>query len=148
MHTGHTSLPHGSPARAPVSSEFPSKTAPYHSLSRLLDHGLVYGWNQTTVDCPVRSGKVHPDNFTTKSWAILHQAGFVSYPHHDADGAITFVRVETGIKFWVVFRPKHQLSRTALQKAQMLFANFTENREEIILTWDAEVITLLAGDLL
>ncbi|KAG2738049.1 hypothetical protein P692DRAFT_20759863 [Suillus brevipes Sb2] len=115
---------------------------------QLLDHGLVYGWNQTTVDCPIRSGKVHPDNFTTKSWAILHQAGFVSYPHHDADGAITFVRVETGIKFWVVFRPKHQLSRTALQKAQMLFANFTENREEIILTWDAEVITLLAGDLL
>ncbi|KAG2121985.1 uncharacterized protein EDB93DRAFT_1110978, partial [Suillus bovinus] len=24
---------------------------------QLLDHGLVYGWNQTTVDCPVRNGK-------------------------------------------------------------------------------------------
>ncbi|KAG1718731.1 hypothetical protein EDB19DRAFT_1837643 [Suillus lakei] len=115
---------------------------------QLLDHGLVYGWNQTTVDCPIKSGKVHPDNFTTKSWALLHQAGFVSYPHHDADGAITFVRIETGIKFWVVFRPKHVLSRTALQKAQMLFANFAKNREEIMLTWDAEVITLLDGDLL
>ncbi|KAG2335293.1 hypothetical protein BDR05DRAFT_1006978 [Suillus weaverae] len=30
----------------------------------------------------------------------------------------------------------------------MLFANFTKNREEITLTWDAEVITLLDGDLL
>ncbi|KAG1770132.1 hypothetical protein EV702DRAFT_1049457 [Suillus placidus] len=33
---------------------------------QLLDHGLVHGWNQTTVDCPVHSSKVHPDNFTTK----------------------------------------------------------------------------------
>ncbi|KAG2357519.1 hypothetical protein BDR07DRAFT_1490604 [Suillus spraguei] len=97
---------------------------------QLLDHGLVYGWNQTTVDCPVRSGKVHPDNFTTKSWALLHHAGFVSYPHHDSDGAMTFVRIETGIKFWI------------------LFANFAKNQEEILFTWDAEVITLLDGDML
>ncbi|KAG2114041.1 hypothetical protein BD769DRAFT_1673604 [Suillus cothurnatus] len=115
---------------------------------QLLDHGLVYGWNQTTVDCPIRSGKVHPDNFTMKSWALLHQAGFVSYPHHDADGAITFVRIEIGIKFWVVFHPKHTLCRTALQKAQMLFSNFVNNRKEIMLTWSAEIVTLLDGDLL
>ncbi|KAG2366095.1 hypothetical protein BDR07DRAFT_1373901 [Suillus spraguei] len=115
---------------------------------QLLDHGLVYGWNQTMVDCPVCSGKVHPDNFTTKSWALLHHAGFVSYPHHDSDGAMTFIQIKTGIKFWVVFRPKHALSRTSLQKAQMLFANFTRNQEEILLTWDTEVITLLDGDML
>jgi hypothetical protein len=122
--------------------------APNRSRSRLLDHGLVYGWNQTTVDCPIRSGKVHPDNFTMKSWALLHQAGFVSYSHYDADGAITFVRIEMGIKLWVVFRPKHTLSRTALQKAQMLFSNFANNRKEIMLTWSAEIVTLLDGDLL
>ncbi|KAG1899885.1 uncharacterized protein F5891DRAFT_1189361 [Suillus fuscotomentosus] len=114
----------------------------------LLDHGLIYGWNQTTVDCPVRSGKVHPDNFTTKSWALLHHAVFVTYPHHDADGAVMFVRIKIGIKFWVVFCPIHKLSHTALQKGQMLFADFAKNWEEIKLTWRAEVITLLEGDLL
>ncbi|KAG2352812.1 hypothetical protein BDR07DRAFT_1497598 [Suillus spraguei] len=115
---------------------------------QLLDHGLVYGWNQTTVDCPIRSGKVHPDNFTVKSWALLHQAGYVSYPHHDADGAVTFLQIQSGVKFWVVFRTKEKLSRTALQKAQMLFANWRNNREEIDSTWHGEVITLLPGDLL
>ncbi|KAG2029562.1 hypothetical protein BDR03DRAFT_987673 [Suillus americanus] len=138
----------GDPSKIQCILDIPLSHAGLPPELQLLDHGLVYGWNQTTVDCPVRSGKVHPDNFTTKSWALLHQAGFVSYPHHDADGAITFVRVETGIKFWVVFRPKHTLGRTALQKAQMLFSNFSKNREEIMLTWDAEVITLLDGDLL
>ncbi|KAG1806216.1 uncharacterized protein BJ212DRAFT_1303730 [Suillus subaureus] len=94
----------------------------------LLDHGLIYGWNKTTVDCPIESSKVHPDNFTTKSWILLHQAGFMSYPHHNADSAITFVQIKMGIKFWVVFHPKHVLSQTVLQKAQMLFANFARCR--------------------
>ncbi|KAG2060477.1 hypothetical protein BDR06DRAFT_966967 [Suillus hirtellus] len=115
---------------------------------QLLYHGLIYGWNQTTVDCPIHSGKVHPDNFTTKSWLLLHHAGFVSHPHHNADGTMTFVQIETGIKFWVVFHTRNTLSRTAFQKAQMLFANFAKNQEEIILTWEAEVITLLDGDIL
>ncbi|KAG1722727.1 uncharacterized protein EDB91DRAFT_1255924 [Suillus paluster] len=115
---------------------------------QLLDHGLVYGWNQTTVDCPISSGKVHPDNFTVKSWALLHQGGFVTYPHHNSDGAITVLRVEAGAKLWIVFRTKKKLNRTALQKAQMLFANFAQNRDAIMEIWEAEVIRLLPGDLL
>ncbi|KAG1832368.1 hypothetical protein EV424DRAFT_1342350 [Suillus variegatus] len=29
-----------------------------------LDHGIINGWNQSTVNCPIHDN-VHPDNFTT-----------------------------------------------------------------------------------
>ncbi|KAG2345288.1 hypothetical protein BDR05DRAFT_946807 [Suillus weaverae] len=77
---------------------------------QLLDHGLIYGWNQTMVNCPVLNGKVHLDNFTVKSGTLLHQAAYVAYPYHDTDGAITFIQIQTGLKFWVVFQTKQMLS--------------------------------------
>ncbi|KAG1899874.1 uncharacterized protein F5891DRAFT_1189346 [Suillus fuscotomentosus] len=135
------------PSKIQCISDMPLSQMGLPQEFQLLDHGLVYGWNQTTVDCPVCSGKVHPDNFTVKSWALLHQAGFITYPHHDADGAVTFVQVQTGIKFWIVFTTKEKLSRTALLKAQMLFADWQKHHREIESTWHGEVITLLPGDL-
>ncbi|KAG1747031.1 uncharacterized protein EDB91DRAFT_1079672 [Suillus paluster] len=67
-----------------------------------LDHGLIHGWNHTTYNIPI-SSKVHPENFTVKGWALLHHAGFLTYPHHNVEGALTWVRMEVGVKFWVVF---------------------------------------------
>ncbi|KAG1802533.1 hypothetical protein EV424DRAFT_1351694 [Suillus variegatus] len=87
---------------------------------QLLDCGLIYGWNQTTVNCPILSGKVHPDNFTIKSWALLHQAGFVSNPHHDVDGTVTFVQVQTGVKFQIVFSTKHHFFQEILEPEHRL----------------------------
>ncbi|KAG0691657.1 uncharacterized protein EDB91DRAFT_1257012 [Suillus paluster] len=113
-----------------------------------LDHGLVHGWNHTTYDVPI-SSKVHPENFTVKGWAILHHAGFLTYPHHDAEGSLTWARMEVGVKFWVVFWPKDRHDdRKHLQEIAIRLGNFTENEDWIRAHCDVEVITLYPGDVL
>ncbi|KAG2368455.1 hypothetical protein BDR07DRAFT_1478227 [Suillus spraguei] len=115
---------------------------------RNLDHGIAHGWNETTYDVPITSN-VHPENFTAKGWALLHHAGYLTYPHHDAEGSLTWVRMEVGVKFWVVFRPKdRQNDRKHLQDFALKLGNFTENQAWIRANCDAEVITLLPGDIL
>ncbi|KAG2028812.1 hypothetical protein BDR03DRAFT_1019312 [Suillus americanus] len=113
-----------------------------------LDHGLAYGWNQTTYDVPIKSN-VHPENFTVKGWALLHHAGFLTYPHRNAEGSLTWVRVEVGTQFWVVFRPKNRYhDRQHIQDVASRLRNFTENEAWIKAHCDAEVITLLPGDII
>ncbi|KAG1761763.1 hypothetical protein EV702DRAFT_1206970 [Suillus placidus] len=115
---------------------------------RNLDHGLVHGWNHTTYDVPMASN-VHPENFTVKGWALLHHAGFLTYPHHDAEGSLTWVRMEVGIKFWVVFRLKDRHNdRKHIQEVATKLGNFTEHRTWIRKHCAAEVITLFPGDTL
>ncbi|KAG1784503.1 uncharacterized protein HD556DRAFT_1451702 [Suillus plorans] len=115
---------------------------------RNLDHGLVHGWNQTTTCVPIRS-YVHPDNFTTKGWALLHHAGFLTYPHHDAEGTLTWVRMEAGIKFWVIFSLKSgEKNRIALQDLSVRLADYARHKTWIHKNCDGEVLTLVPGDLL
>ncbi|KAG1828889.1 hypothetical protein DFJ58DRAFT_737581 [Suillus subalutaceus] len=128
--------------------DIPLAQAALPETLRNLDHGLAHGWNQTTYDVPI-SSNIHPENFTVKGWALLHHAGFLTYPHHDAEGSLTWVRIEVGVKFWVVFRPKdRQNDRKHLQDFALRLGNFTENEAWIRANCDAEVITLLPGDIL
>ena len=81
-----------------------------------------------------------------KSWALLHQGGYVTYPHHDADGSNTFVRMHVGIKFWVMFRTKNKLlKRDKLRSTQMNLAGLP-NANKGANEWEAEVVTLFPGD--
>jgi hypothetical protein len=119
-----------------------------HVTSRNIDHGLVYGWNQTSHCVPIKS-KVHPENFTVKGWGLLHHAGFLSYPHHDAEGTLTWVRMEVGVKFWAVFRPKrYQDNRIHLQEFATKLVDFTSHKEWVQKHCDGEVIVLRPGDML
>ncbi|KAG0692823.1 hypothetical protein DFH29DRAFT_1008067 [Suillus ampliporus] len=114
---------------------------------RNLDHGLRCGWGGTTRECPIYLA-VHPENFVNKSWAMLHSAGYVTNPHHDADGLSTWVGPEDGMKFWVVFRLKSTKGgRAHLAKAIMMLLNYPTNRQAVEQCWDAEVVTLLPGDI-
>ncbi|KAG1790119.1 uncharacterized protein HD556DRAFT_1446468 [Suillus plorans] len=115
---------------------------------RNLDHGLAHGWNHTTYDVQITSN-VHPENFTVKGWGLLHHAGFLTYPHHDAEGSLTWVRMEVGMKFWVVFRPidRHD-DRKHLQDMAIKLGDFTENEVWIRANCRAEVITIMPGDTL
>ncbi|KAG2737446.1 hypothetical protein P692DRAFT_20883555 [Suillus brevipes Sb2] len=113
-----------------------------------LDHGLVYGWNETLYDVPATSN-VHPENFTVKGWGLLHHAGYLTYPHHDAEGTLTWVRMEFGLKFWTVFRLKSQYDdRIHIQEVVCRLGNFTEHEAWAREHCDAEVITLTRGDIL
>ncbi|KAG2081945.1 uncharacterized protein F5147DRAFT_783481 [Suillus discolor] len=115
---------------------------------RNLDHGLVHGWNQTTNCVPIRS-HVHPDNFTAKGWALLHHAGFVTYPHHDAEGTLTWVRMEAGIKFWAIFSLRDGANnRIGLQDLSVKLADYARHKTWIHKNCDAEVLTLRPGDML
>ncbi|KAG2045851.1 hypothetical protein BDR06DRAFT_1015241 [Suillus hirtellus] len=113
-----------------------------------LDHGLVHGWNQTTHCVPIRS-YVHSDNFTTKGWGLLHHAGFLTYPHHDAEGTLTWVRMEAGIKFWVIFTLRGgENNRIGLQDLSVRLADYAKHKSWIHKHCDGEVLTLLPGDML
>ncbi|KAG2335959.1 hypothetical protein BDR05DRAFT_1006297 [Suillus weaverae] len=115
---------------------------------RNLDHGLAHGWNHTSYDVEIKSN-VHPENFTVKGWGLLHHAGFLTYPHHDAEGSLTWVRMDVGIKFWVVFRPINRRDdRKHLQDIAIKLGNFTQNEPWIRANCYAEVITLMPGDTL
>jgi hypothetical protein len=112
-----------------------------------LDHGLAYGWSQTTHRVPIIS-KVHPENFTVRGWGILHHAGYLSYPHHDAEGTLTWLRMEHGVKFWVVFRPKNNRDdRKHLQEFVTRLVDFTNHEEWVRKHCDAEVIVLRPGNI-
>jgi hypothetical protein len=122
-------------------------TLPIDTL-RSLDHGIVHGWNQTRGVVPIIS-KVHPENFTTKGWALLHHAGFLTYPHHDAEGTLTWVRMEVGLKFWVIFWLKSgRNDRIQLRNLAVKLADFSTNIKWIQKNCDGEVITLVPGDIL
>ncbi|KAG2121478.1 hypothetical protein DEU56DRAFT_918163 [Suillus clintonianus] len=113
---------------------------------RNLDHGRRFGWSQTAQQCPIQEA-IHPDNFTTHSWCLLHQAGFVSFAHHDADGVATYIRMESGGKFWVFFRLKSQKGgRAAYSSAMVKLVDYLNHKEEVRKLWDAEVVYLGPGD--
>ena len=42
----------------------------------------------------------------THAWALATTGGFWTDPHHDANGAATWVAVSTGAKIWVLLTPK------------------------------------------
>jgi hypothetical protein len=115
---------------------------------RNIDHGRRFGWSQTSQQCPIYEA-VHPDNFVTHFWALLHQAGYVSFAHHDSDGVATYTRIESGAKMWILFRLKSQkASRTAYANAMMKLVDYTNNMDEVRTLWDAEVVYLGPGDCL
>ncbi|KAG1813018.1 hypothetical protein EV424DRAFT_1541892 [Suillus variegatus] len=101
---------------------------------RNIDHGRRFGRSQTSQQCPIYEA-VHPDNFVAHFWALLHQAGYVSFAHHDADGVATYIQIESGAKI-----------RTAYANAMIKLVDYTNNMYEVRTLWDAEVVYLGPGD--
>jgi hypothetical protein len=46
------------------------------------------------------------DNWRTMGWDLLTHGGFLTYPHHDADGFCTFLYPRSGSKIWGIIRVK------------------------------------------
>ena len=60
---------------------------------------------RTTND--VNPNAVFPvDVSRTHAWALATTGGFWTDPHHDANGAATWVAVSAGAKIWVLLTPK------------------------------------------
>jgi hypothetical protein len=101
------------------------------------------------VDCPIGE-KVHPDNFTVHSWALIHGPAYWTHPHHDSDGGATFIQIETGEKKWGLWRPicEHTITRTALADMALTLTDLYKKRDIVQENWHVEVVTLLPGDML
>lgn len=48
------------------------------------------------------------DLWTVRSWRLAHHAGILTYPHHDAEGAGTFVIPYSGTKIWLCIKVNSQ----------------------------------------
>ncbi|KAG2108259.1 uncharacterized protein F5147DRAFT_773843 [Suillus discolor] len=113
-----------------------------------IDHGIVHGWNQSVHTVPI-SSNVHPHNFTVRGWGMAHQAGFLMYPHHDVEGTLTWVRMEVGVKFWVLFWLKDQHDDWShIQNIATQLINFVENKAWLKKHCNTGLITLRPGDML
>lgn len=43
---------------------------------------------------------IHFDNWRSSGWDVFTHGGFLTYPHHDASGQLTFSYVRAGAKLW------------------------------------------------
>jgi hypothetical protein len=43
---------------------------------------------------------MHYDNWRSSGWDVITHRGFLTYPHHDAAGLLTFSYIRTGAKLW------------------------------------------------
>lgn len=110
-----------------------------------MDHGYQSWTGIRGPKCARES--VPLDVIKTRSWGLLHHAMFHSYPHHDAEGYATFVQVTSGIKLWVIMRPKpgrEHKTRQDLYKSQIGFsAEYLDYDED----WDRWLLTAMPGDI-
>lgn len=43
---------------------------------------------------------VRYDNWRSQAWDLMAHAGFLTYPHHDANGLCTYIYAQCGMKIW------------------------------------------------
>ena len=43
---------------------------------------------------------MHYNNCRSSGWDVIMHASFLTYPHHDAGGQLTFSYIRTGAKVW------------------------------------------------
>lgn len=87
------------------------------------------------------------DVWTVRSWGLGHHSGIVTYPHHDAEGALTFAVGLSGVKNWVVITPQNPIRDEMgdfLADLSGPQASLLDYLDQV----DAETIHLNPGDLL
>ncbi|KAI9452915.1 hypothetical protein HD554DRAFT_2179724 [Boletus coccyginus] len=132
--------------RVALDFPLPQKAAP--PPFDLLDDGLCLGWAQTQGDIPVDNQMMPGDVWTVRSWGIAHHAGILTYPHHDAEGAGTFVAPLAGIKNWMIIVTKARKQERG--QFMCLLTDLTDSQRllsDLKQQVDAETIHLYPGDL-
>jgi hypothetical protein len=84
-------------------------------------------------------------------WATAATRNATTWGHIDDHGAATIVKVMTGIKYWVVFRQKQDLTRSTSHGdmgSNKAFIDHWEPWTAGEATWDHEAILLRPGDML
>ncbi|KAF8954159.1 hypothetical protein BDZ97DRAFT_1766523 [Flammula alnicola] len=96
--------------------DLPSVDSQIPAFLNLLDDGHT-AWSKIHSMFPDRIN--FPIDFqNSRSWVLLHHAGFHSYAHHDAAGYSSWVQVLDGDKLWVFLRPLSLMSCKTRQDYQ------------------------------
>ncbi|GLB45307.1 hypothetical protein LshimejAT787_2100670 [Lyophyllum shimeji] len=100
-------------------------------------------WRQVQGEAYCRYTELYP--VPHMRWAIASTGSANHFWHFDANGLLTFLRVETGIKFWYIAVPKDGDFRVFMQPEVMTKFELDESNEDL---WDVYVIVLHPGTLL
>ncbi|KAH0826479.1 hypothetical protein J3R83DRAFT_5482 [Lanmaoa asiatica] len=133
--------------KAQVALDFPLWQMGLPDPLHKLDDGISTGFNQTHHLVDVEGSDLPPDTFLVSSWGLLHQAAIVTYPHHDAEGACTWVMPYNGCKVWTCIKVRSLFDRKKLAG----FLAKLANRENIMSSFEddveCETVYLYPGDL-
>ncbi|KAH7921359.1 hypothetical protein BV22DRAFT_1132340 [Leucogyrophana mollusca] len=115
----------------------------------LLDDGLAVGFSQTTTQYSLEGKSVSSDVHSARSWGLAHQAAVMTYTHHDADGAGTYIIVLSGAKFWtVVFEKDPKRRHGDMRKTAPTITNMDCLGEYDEAVYEVETIYAFPGDLI
>ncbi|KAF8954170.1 hypothetical protein BDZ97DRAFT_1928679 [Flammula alnicola] len=104
--------------------DLPSVDSQIPAFLNLLDDGHT-AWSKIRSMFPDRVN--FPIDFqNSRSWVLLHHAGFHSYAHHDAAGYSSWVQVLDGDKLWVFLRPLSLMSCKTRQDYQEAMSPYLE----------------------
>ncbi|KAH0833798.1 hypothetical protein J3R83DRAFT_10946 [Lanmaoa asiatica] len=133
--------------KAQVALDFPLSQMGLPDPLQKLDDGISVGFNQTHHLIDVDGSDLPPDTFLVGSWGLLHQAAILTYPHHDAEGACTWVMPYNGCKVWICIKVKASFDRKKLAE----FLAKLANRENVMSSFEddveCEIVYLYPGDL-
>lgn len=90
------------------------------------------------------------DMMRAQGWDLASHGGFVTYPHHDASGFVTYVFVRSGAKIWGIQRVMYEHLPNARNKLYEEFDKILDDVNGNGLSDTAEMGTLLLeeGDVL
>lgn len=120
---------------------------PCAHVTRNLDHGFVYGWNQTASDCPHDDVRVHPDAFTSRGWGVLYSGGVLNYAHHSAGGLSTALVMKSGMLLVTLYFLRAGMSNR--DKFSTMFYDLCDieyDRSSLSEGLEAETVALYPGD--
>jgi hypothetical protein len=82
-------------------------------------------------------------------WNLLTHAGFVTFPHKDANGLCTWIYSHTGVKIWAIIEPKCTTQHNTRNKLNELHRRICYSETEQ-LAENADIFTtfLSPGDIL
>ncbi|KAF8418657.1 hypothetical protein L210DRAFT_3655539 [Boletus edulis BED1] len=133
--------------QARVALDFPLSQMGLPDPLHKLDDGISVGFNQTHHVVDVDGSDLPPDTFLVGSWGLLHQAAIMTYPHHDAEGACTWVMPYNGCKIWTCIKVKTRFDRKELATFLAKLANRENSMSGFGDDVECETAYLYPGDL-
>ncbi|KAG6370429.1 hypothetical protein JVT61DRAFT_12043 [Boletus reticuloceps] len=91
---------------ARVALDFPLSQMGLPDPLHKLDDGILVGFNQTHHIVDVDGSDLPLDTFLVSLWGLLYQTAIMMYPHHNAEGACTWVMPYNGCKVWTCIKVK------------------------------------------